>query len=66
MIAESAALDCCGERPTIWKCDCYPGPWDGDCRDCDVEKIECPVCDRIVYGWDEESVASWNAGEDER
>ena len=51
---------CCGEKPIVWRCDCqkmYCG--------CDVEKIECRVCERIIYGSDEENIIAWNNGEND-
>jgi hypothetical protein len=49
---------CCGEDPIVWKCECNSSIFCG----CDVEKIECPVCGRIIYGADDENVIEWNNG----
>lgn len=50
--------DCCGESPALWKCDCNATSFCG----CDVEKIECYQCGRIIYGADDENIKEWNDG----
>lgn len=32
---------------------------------CDVEKIECGKCGRIIWGADYESVSMWNDGKND-
>ena len=59
-IDESLATDCCGVRPTIWA-GCDAAVMSECCRGC-MEKIECSLCDRIVWGWDLESIKLWNSG----
>lgn len=56
-------VKCCGENPVIWTgCDkVVLGSLGECCREC-IEKIFCTVCDRTIYGCDEESVQDWNDG----
>lgn len=54
-------IKCCGENPVIWKCTCNATEYCG----CDVEKIECSECGRIVWGADTEEVERWNTGEND-
>lgn len=49
---------CCSERPVVCKCTCNTNAFCG----CDVEKIECTICSRIIYGVDSDSVEAWNSG----
>ena len=49
---------CCNQDPIFWKCECHQNSFCG----CDVEKIECASCGRIVYGADDEDVERWNNG----
>jgi len=51
-------IKCCGEAPTAWVCECRAPSFCG----CDVEKTECSVCGRIVYGSDAEDIKRWNDG----
>lgn len=50
--------NCCGVKPIVWKCNCGEKKFCG----CDVEKIECPNCGRIIYGCDDEDIEQWNKG----
>ena len=52
---------CCNKDPILWKCECNRNSFCG----CDVEKIECASCVRIVYGADDEDVERWNNGGDD-
>lgn len=52
---------CCGEAPLVWRCYCQSTKFCG----CDVEKIECLVCGRIVYGGEDEDIERWNAGDND-
>lgn len=45
---------CCDTAPTVWQCDNFE-------LDC-IEKIECSVCGRVIYGTDAESIAEWDNG----
>lgn len=49
---------CCGKKPVIWEYTCNTKSFCG----CDVEKIECDVCHRVIYGVDEFSIIKWNEG----
>jgi len=51
---------CCGKLPIVWRCSHTYYVLCG----CDVEKIECPECGRVVWGADKASVRDWNAGDD--
>lgn len=52
---------CCGEKPIIWECK-----HDGiEFCGCEVEKIECPKCGRIIWGADNDSLAEWNKGKND-
>jgi hypothetical protein len=46
--------NCCGERPIIWE----PDPFEVT----NIEKIECYICGRVIYGSEEESIEEWNNG----
>ena len=49
--------NCCGEKPSVLQCDCDPREF---CN-C-IEKIECYICGRIIYGRDKNSKKEWNDG----
>jgi len=55
------AQKCCGQEPIVWRCN-HRGL---DFCGCDVEKIECQCCGRLVWGAGSDSVAIWNDGEDD-
>lgn len=58
-------IKCCNKEPVIWK-GCMVNNIEECCRDC-IEKIFCSVCDRTVYGCDEDVINDWNKGvNDER
>ena len=52
---------CCGDNPIVWRCNCNATSYCG----CDVEKIECGKCGRVVWGADEDSVCEWNEGKND-
>ena len=56
-------INCCGEFPIVWV-GCESESMDDCCFGC-VEKIECPKCERIIYGFDEESIQEWNDGKND-
>lgn len=49
-------IKCCEKNPVVWECTC-----DEPCG-CDVELIKCSVCNRVVYGADDDSREDWNNG----
>lgn len=55
-----APKKCCGKLPAFSKCG-HSGPEYCDC----VDKIECYVCGRVVFGAEDYSVAQWNDGDDD-
>ncbi len=54
--------ECCRQTPTVWLPTSAAPCFD---QMLDMEKIECQICHRVIYGSDDDSIHRWNNGDND-